>query len=125
MFSVKLSVLRFFYAKKEVKMEFYMKLPRNKKEFILCTVFLMSIFLTVIGTWIGSRHISLEPIINFLYKWPRNFAVSLGVEMVIAQPIARFVLLKLHQHKDKKIINNIIKAEKETASLRSLLMYKL
>jgi len=25
---------------------------------ILCTVFLMSIFLTVIGTWIGIRHIS-------------------------------------------------------------------
>ena len=70
---------------------------------ILCTVFLMSIFLTVIGTWIGSRHISLEPIVNFFYKWPRNFAISLGVEMIIAQPIARFALLKLHQHNDKKI----------------------
>lgn len=46
---------------------------------ILCTVFLMSIFLTVVGTWIGSRHISLEPITMFFYKWPRNFAISLGV----------------------------------------------
>ena len=30
---------------------------------IICTVFLMSVFLTVIGTWIGSRQISWEPII--------------------------------------------------------------
>jgi len=70
---------------------------------ILCSVFLLSIFLTVIGTWIGSRHISLEPIVGFFYKWPRNFAVSLGVELLIAQPIARFVLYKYHQYNDGKI----------------------
>ena len=35
---------------------------------IIFTVFLMSIFLTVIGTWIGSRHISMEPIRMFFYK---------------------------------------------------------
>ena len=64
---------------------------------ILCTVFLMSIFLTVIGTWIGSRQISWEPILLFFYKWPRNFAISFAVEAVIAQPIARAVILKLHQ----------------------------
>ncbi len=69
---------------------------------ILCTVFMMSILLTVIGTWIGTRHISMEPIVNFFYKWPRNFAISFGVELLIAQPIARFVMLKLHQHADKK-----------------------
>lgn len=69
---------------------------------ILCTVFLMSIFLTVVGTWIGSRHISLEPITMFFYKWPRNFAISLGVELLIAQPIARFVMLKLHNRQDEK-----------------------
>lgn len=32
---------------------------------IIFTVFLMSIFLTVIGTWIGNRHISMEPIYLF------------------------------------------------------------
>ena len=69
---------------------------------ILCTVFLMSIFLTVVGTWIGSRHISLEPITMFFYKWPRNFVISLGVELLIAQPIARFVMLKLHNRQDQK-----------------------
>jgi len=67
---------------------------------ILCTVFLLSICLTVVGTWIGSQHVSLEPITGFFYKWPRNFAISLGVELLIAQPIARFVMLKYHQRTD-------------------------
>lgn len=71
---------------------------------ILCNVFLMSIFLTIIGSWIGSMKISMEPIINFFYKWPRNFAISFAVELLIAQPIARFVMLKFHQSKDKKVI---------------------
>jgi hypothetical protein len=69
---------------------------------ILCTVFLMSIFLTIIGTWIGSRHVSLEPIRMFFYKWPRNFAISFAIEAMIAQPIARMVMRKLHQIKDAK-----------------------
>ena len=69
---------------------------------ILCTVFLMSIFLTVIGTWIGSRQMSWEPIRLFFYKWPRNFAISFAVEALIAQPIARLIMLKLHQVKDTK-----------------------
>lgn len=66
---------------------------------ILCTVFLMSIFMTVIGTWIGSRQVTLEPIRMFFYKWPRNFSISLVVELCIAQPIARIVMLKVHQGK--------------------------
>jgi hypothetical protein len=69
---------------------------------ILCTVCLMSIFLTVIGTWIGSRQISIEPVKLFFHKWPRNFAISFAVEALFAQPIARFVMLKLHQAKDAK-----------------------
>jgi hypothetical protein len=72
---------------------------------ILCTVFLMSIFLTVIGTWIGSRRISIEPVKLFFHKWPRNFAISFAVEALFAQPIARFVMLKLHQAKDAKDMN--------------------
>lgn len=75
---------------------------------ILCNVFLMSIFLTVIGTWIGSRQVSMEPIVLFFYKWPRNFAISFAVEALIAQPIARLVMLKLHQLKDGRLgIENI------------------
>lgn len=73
---------------------------------ILCTVFLMSIFLTVIGTWIGSRHISVEPIRLFFYKWPRNFAISFAVELLIAQPIARKVMLEMHKIKEKPCQNS-------------------
>ncbi len=70
---------------------------------ILCSVFLMSIFLTVIGTWIGSRQVSMEPIILFFYKWPRNFAISFAVEALIAQPLARLVMVKWHQIKDGRL----------------------
>jgi len=73
---------------------------------ILCTVFLMSIFLTVIGTWIGSRQISMEPIHMFFYKWPRNFAISFAVELLIAQPIARLVMSKWHLAIDKVLAEN-------------------
>lgn len=68
----------------------------------LFTVLLMSVFLTVFGTWIGSRHISTEPIEKFFYKWPRNFAISFAVESCIAQPIARRVMLIVHKHSDTK-----------------------
>jgi len=67
---------------------------------ILCTVFLMSIFLTVIGTWIGTRHISMEPFRMFFYRWPRNAVISFFVEACIAQPIARLIMLKIHAYKD-------------------------
>jgi len=69
---------------------------------ILCTVFLMSIILTVVGTWIGNREVSMEPLVNFFYKWPRNFAISLAVEIIVAQPIARRVMLYYHRFKDSK-----------------------
>jgi hypothetical protein len=68
---------------------------------IMFTVFLMSIFLTVIGTWIGTHHVSIDPIRMFFYKWPRNFSISFFVEACIAQPIARFAMLKLHMYNDK------------------------
>ena len=70
---------------------------------IVFSVFLMSILLTVIGTWIGTSHISMEPIHMFFYKWPRNFAISLFVEACIAQPIARLVILKKHEYGDSRI----------------------
>ncbi|MFZ7130873.1 MAG: hypothetical protein ACOWWR_00770 [Eubacteriales bacterium] len=70
---------------------------------ILFTVFLMSIFLTVIGTWIGTRNISMEPICMFFYRWPRNFAISFFVECCIAQPIARLVMLKMHHYVESRI----------------------
>jgi hypothetical protein len=55
---------------------------------ILCTVFLMSIFLTIIGSWIGSRHVSMEPIQMFLYKWPRNMAISSDILLVLIHMVS-------------------------------------
>ncbi|CDM69388.1 putative membrane protein [Clostridium bornimense] len=75
---------------------------------ILCTVFLMSIFLTVIGTWIGSGAITMEPIDMFFYKWPRNFAISFGVELCIAQPIARAVMSLIHSKAEETEYNEEI-----------------
>ena len=69
---------------------------------IVSSVFFMSILLTIVGTWIGNRHISLEPVVGFFYKWPRNFAISLAVEALFAQPIARFVLYRLHLRADAR-----------------------
>ncbi|MGG7179391.1 hypothetical protein ACQPU1_17620 [Clostridium paraputrificum] len=73
----------------------------------LCTVFLMSIFLTVIGAWIGGRQVSMEPIHMFFYKWPRNFAIAFAVEACVAQPIARLVMLRLHLIKDNQKSNKV------------------
>ncbi len=64
---------------------------------ILCNVFLMSIFMTVIGTWIGARQINMDAIRLFFFKWPRNFSISLLIELIIAQPIARLAISKLHK----------------------------
>lgn len=75
---------------------------------ILFSVLLMSVFLTVIGTWIGSRQISMEPIHQFFYKWPRNFAISLFVEACIAQPIARTIIEKRHKRMDFKLSEELI-----------------
>jgi hypothetical protein len=70
---------------------------------ILCTVFLMSICLTVVAAWIGSGKFSMEPIRLFFYKWPRNFAISFAVELWIAQPIARAVIFYLHKKTDAQV----------------------
>lgn len=66
----------------------------------LCTVFLMSIFLTVIATWIGVGKISMEPIRMFFYKWPRNFSIAFAVEIFVAQPIARWVMVKMNSREE-------------------------
>ena len=45
----------------------------------------MSIFLTVIGSWIGARQITTEPVRLFFYKWPRSFSISFVAEALVAQ----------------------------------------
>ena len=68
----------------------------------LCTVFLMSIFLTLVCPFIGSWSLTTDSFTEFFYRWPRNFAIALFVELIIAQPFARFCMLKFHCYRDKK-----------------------
>lgn len=66
----------------------------------LCNVLMISILMTVIGTWIGTGSLSLDPFYHFFYKWPRNFAIAFGVEALTAQPIARQVMYLIHTKQD-------------------------
>ncbi len=62
----------------------------------ILNVTVFSLWLSIIGTWVGTKQISLEPFENFLHIWPRNFGVAFWIELLIAQPIARFAMKKLH-----------------------------
>ena len=68
----------------------------------LLNVTVLSIWLTIIGTWVGTGKISLEPLANFHHIWPRNFGVAFWIELLIAQPIARAVMKQLHLRQDRK-----------------------
>jgi len=62
----------------------------------LLNVTVLSILLSIIGTWVGTKQISLEPLKNFLHIWPRNFGIAFWIELLVAQPIAgRFFLESL------------------------------
>lgn len=70
---------------------------------IVFHVTVLSILLTIIGNWVGLRKISLEPIRNFFQIWPRNFGVAFWIEILVAQPIARYAMKKLHARQVKPI----------------------
>lgn len=62
----------------------------------LLNVTVLSICLSIIGTWVGTGEVNLEPFTNFFHIWPRNFGVAFWIELLIAQPIARFIMKKMH-----------------------------
>ncbi|MEK3865802.1 hypothetical protein MHH60_20235 [Paenibacillus sp. FSL H7-0716] len=68
----------------------------------LLNVTVLSILLSIIGTWVGTRQISLDPLKSFLHIWPRNFGIAFWIELLVAQPIARFVMKTLHARQDRK-----------------------
>lgn len=74
----------------------------------LLNVTVLSLLLTIIGTWVGTKEISLEPFKNFLHIWPRNFGIAFWIELLVAQPIARFAMKKLHARQAQKLeeVNN-------------------
>ncbi len=63
---------------------------------ILLNVTVLSLLLSIIGTWVGTKQISLAPFKNFLHIWPRNFGIAFWIELLVAQPIARFAMKRLH-----------------------------
>lgn len=69
----------------------------------LMNVTVLSVLLTIIGSWVGMREISLEPFQNFFHSWFRNFGVAFWIELLIAQPIARFAMKKLHSKQARKV----------------------
>jgi len=71
---------------------------------ILCNVFLMSLFMTIFGSWLGTKSIDFTIFKHYFYVWPRNFTIAFAVELLIAQPIARKVLHTIHIKKDKQVI---------------------
>lgn len=69
---------------------------------LLCSVLLMSVILTVVGTWIGVGHFTMAPLQHFGALWPRNFTIALIIEALVAQPVARFVMSRYHQRVDAR-----------------------
>ena len=63
---------------------------------ILCNVLIVSAVMTIIGTWIGQQQFFILSLHTYFNNWPRNFAIAFVVEALIAQPIARQVLLYHH-----------------------------
>lgn len=71
----------------------------------LLNVTVLSLSLSIIGTWVGMGAITIEPFKNFLHIWPRNFGIALWIELLVAQPIARFVMTKIHQKQSQQLEN--------------------
>src|SRR5690606_14845612 len=68
----------------------------------LCSVLLISLLMTVVGTWIGARQISTEPLEQFAHLWPRNCTIAFLIEALLAQPVARQVMRLHHQRVDAR-----------------------
>lgn len=70
---------------------------------ILFTALGMSVVMTLIGDIVGNGFHS-EIFSNFFTNLPRNFLIVLIAESLVIQPIARFVMVKLHASQDKTAV---------------------
>jgi hypothetical protein len=50
---------------------------------IVMNVTVLSILLTIIGNWVGTKQISLEPFQNFFHNWFRDFGVAFWIELLL------------------------------------------
>lgn len=65
---------------------------------VMFTVSGMSFCMTIIGDFIGHGWVIENGfLLRFFIAWPRNFAIVLVIELVIAQPIARKVMIVRHR----------------------------
>lgn len=65
---------------------------------ILFCVTMISIIMTLVGPILGNG-ISMELLTDFPIHWPRNFCIALFTELLIAQPLARLAMKKIHNKK--------------------------
>jgi len=64
---------------------------------ILFTVLGMSFLMTFIGDVVGhGLVVNAATFSRFVMSWPRNFGVVLALELLVAQPIARKVMVIIH-----------------------------
>lgn len=68
---------------------------------ILFCVTGMSIIFTLIGTML-STGFNKDLIYNFLIHWPRNFCIAMWIEILLAQPLARAIMTKIHNSKKEE-----------------------
>ncbi|MBU3088207.1 DUF2798 domain-containing protein [Clostridium gasigenes] len=69
------------------------------------TVIGMSIIMTTVGGILATGF-SLEVIKEFPISWPRNFCVVIFLELLIVQPIARNVMIRMHESQEKYQVTN-------------------
>lgn len=66
---------------------------------IIFCVTMMSASMSIIGPLVGeilSGNITFACVEEWVHRWPTNFCIAFWIEMLIAQPVARFVMKKLH-----------------------------
>lgn len=63
---------------------------------ILFCVTLLSFIMTLVGPILGNG-ISMEILENFPSHWPRNFFFALWTELLLAQPLARKLMIIMHK----------------------------
>lgn len=66
---------------------------------IVVCVSLMSVIMTAVGPAVGSipgGFLNLSGFEDWLSNWPVNFCVAFWVEMLLAQPLARTVMKRMH-----------------------------
>jgi len=72
---------------------------------ILFTVVGMSFLMTFIGDVVGhGLVVNSSTFSRFVMSWPRNFGVVLALELLIAQPIARKIMVGLHSKKVEECV---------------------